>query len=286
MPEPSKIDLSFIVKQDEAGRLLDLLASKTELSKIKLKSAMVKGAVWLQRGSGPRLRVRKATTLVRGGDQVACHYDEAILNREPEEPLSLWNAQEYSIWFKPPGLLSQGNEYGDHLAIVRLAQLADPLRKERYLIHRLDREAGGLMMLAHTPAAAGKLSQLFQSQAVHKTYLVQVRGKTAPAGEIRIPLDGKAAHTRFEQLLYQGDADVSELSVIIETGRTHQIRRHFESLGHPVMGDPRYGRNNKNDSGLKLLATRLAFHCPFTKQERIFDLREMFPEKVSVFRRD
>lgn len=50
--------------------------------------------------------------------------------------------------------------------------------------------------------------------------------------------------------------------VHIETGRLHQIRRHFEMIGHPVIGDPRYGKGNKNNEGLRLKCVEIAFHCP------------------------
>jgi tRNA pseudouridine32 synthase/23S rRNA pseudouridine746 synthase len=54
------------------------------------------------------------------------------------------------------------------------------------------------------------------------------------------------------------------------SGRKHQIRRHFDMIGHPVMGDPRYGKGNKNAEGLQLLATSLKFKCPFTHEKRVF----------------
>jgi len=60
--------------------------------------------------------------------------------------------------------------------------------------------------------------------------------------------------------------------VQIRTGRLHQIRRHFDLIGHPVMGDPRYGTGNKNKEGLQLEADQLRFICPFAKREVVFSV--------------
>jgi tRNA pseudouridine32 synthase/23S rRNA pseudouridine746 synthase len=60
------------------------------------------------------------------------------------------------------------------------------------------------------------------------------------------------------------------------SGRKHQIRRHFDMIGHPVMGDPRYGKGNKNAEGLQLLATSLKFKCPFTHEKRVFETTAEF----------
>jgi tRNA pseudouridine32 synthase/23S rRNA pseudouridine746 synthase len=57
----------------------------------------------------------------------------------------------------------------------------------------------------------------------------------------------------------------------MRTGRKHQIRRHFEMIGHPVIDDPRYGKDNKNTEGLQLVATALEFECPFNKKRMVFE---------------
>ena len=60
------------------------------------------------------------------------------------------------------------------------------------------------------------------------------------------------------------------MRIVIATGRKHQIRRHFDMIGHPVMGDPRYWQNNKNSTGLQLIATGLEFQCPFEQFKLVF----------------
>jgi tRNA pseudouridine32 synthase/23S rRNA pseudouridine746 synthase len=267
------------VTDQDVGQAVDFLVRHTGISKRKLKEAMSKGAVWLQRGRSKRKRLRRATTLLQPGDVLALHYDLALLERTPPQAKLLWHCQAYSVWYKPPGLLAQGNEYGDHASLLRQAELAEPLRKPRYLIHRLDREAHGLMVLAHNHTAARHLSQLFQRQQVSKYYEVRVLGKPgASQGEINQALDGKAAITQYELEHYDAETNTSVLRVQIKTGRTHQIRRHLDMLGHPVMGDPRYGRGNKTPDGLQLTATRLRFVCPLTQVQREFDLANLLQD--------
>ncbi|MBI1422548.1 MAG: RNA pseudouridine synthase [Gammaproteobacteria bacterium] len=273
---PQRQSWELTASSDDTGSAVDYLVRHTGISKGKLKDAMIKGAVWLQRGRGKRKRLRRATSALQAGDVLILHYDAELLARVPPTASRLWHCRDYSVWYKPPGLLAQGNEYGDHASLLRQAELADPLRKPVYLIHRLDREARGLMLIAHNQTAARHLSQMFQRQQVSKLYEVKVLGKPAEAqGEINQMLDGKAARTRYVLRTHDVASNTSVLDVEIDTGRTHQIRRHLEGLGHPVMGDPRYGRGNKTAEGLQLTALRLAFTCPLTNTAREFDLNHL-----------
>jgi tRNA pseudouridine32 synthase/23S rRNA pseudouridine746 synthase len=121
------------------------------------------------------------------------------------------------------------------------------------------------MIVGHHSQAAAKLSDMFQKNLVKKTYEAVVKGQMKPGSThlIEKKLDGKAATTEVEVLDSQGN--LSLLKVEIKTGRLHQIRRHLESIGHPVMGDPKYGKGNKNREGLKLLAKSLEFNDPWSQ---------------------
>lgn len=271
--------VELTVNGGNAGKAIDILAREAGLSKRVLKDCMLKGAVWLQRPRGKRKRLRRATTVLQPGDLIALYYDEQLLLREPPPARRLWSCNEYSVWYKPAGLLAQGNQYGDHASLLRQAELAHPLRKPVYLVHRLDREAEGLMLIAHTQTAARRLSQMFQRQQIRKQYVIGIAGRLEhQQGEITQPLDGKPACTEYQVMAYDVVSNTSQLLVEIKTGRTHQIRRHFELIDHPVMGDPRYGRYNKNQQGLQLRATRLSFVCPFSSQQREFDLAKLLKE--------
>jgi tRNA pseudouridine32 synthase/23S rRNA pseudouridine746 synthase len=153
---------------------------------------------------------------------------------------------------------------------VRQAELKFGRSREVYLVHRLDREASGLMLLAHTREAAARLSEIFRENRVEKRYRAEVTGLPATVGEkrtISLPLDGKSAVTEYIVESHDAALNRSVVTVWIRTGRLHQIRRHFDMLGCPVVGDPRYGRDNKNLEGLKLEALSLRFICPFRRCE-------------------
>ena len=258
------------------GIAVDILATKTQLPKTRLKDAMNKGAVWLHRGNN-RIRLRRATMMLRPQDRIILYYDAEMLARHTDPPVLVHDARLYSIWNKPAGMLTQGTDYGDHCSLLRQVELAFRMQRESYPVHRLDREASGLIMVAHTRQAAAKLSDLFQKHQIEKTYRVTVRGLVGIVGSegvINRPLDGKPAISHYRVESVDPAGTVSRLLVQIQTGRLHQIRRHCADIGHPVMGDPKYGTGNKNTQGLQLCAYSLAFRCPFSGQQVVFTLQE------------
>jgi tRNA pseudouridine32 synthase / 23S rRNA pseudouridine746 synthase len=237
---------------------LAALASICPLSKQRLKDALGKGAIWLKRGKHNK-RLRRATTELRAGDVLELHYNADILALTPPAPSLQADEKHYSVWNKPAGLLAQGTLEGDHCSLLRLAE--QQLQRESFLVHRLDREASGLMLIAHD-----------NSNDLQKHYRIEVRGQTPATGELTSPLDGKHALTRYRTLSVDAARNSSVVEVQLITGRKHQIRRHFDMLGHPVLGDPSYGSNNQDVRGLQLQATGLAFTCPLTKQARHYRL--------------
>jgi tRNA pseudouridine32 synthase / 23S rRNA pseudouridine746 synthase len=247
----------------------ELLAVAARLSRSRIKDAMVKGGVWLRTGRSKRRRLRRVTTVPAGGDLLELFYDENLLGREPPPARCLHDERQYSVWHKPAGLLAQGNDYGDHCSLLRQAELA--LQRPIYPVHRLDREAAGLMLIAHHRQAAARLSGLFRENGIRKHYIIRVTGRPDPAhGTILLPLDGKLAITEYSLLHYDPGTASSMVAVELKTGRLHQIRRHFHLLGYPVLGDSRYGTGNKNTEGLQLEAVTLAFRCPSTGREQSF----------------
>lgn len=257
-----------------ATGLADFLAAQTGLAKGRIKDCLLKGGVTLSRGGGPLVRSRKAKILLAPGDLVRLAYDPDILAQEPPIPRLVADRSDYSVWDKPAGLLAQGNQFGDHCSLLRLAQLAFSPPRPGFLVHRLDREASGLMLIAHSQRAAAALSRLFHDHRLIKQYEITVRGAWTgePSGTISLPLDGKAAHSAYRLLDTDREGNVSRLLITLDSGRRHQIRRHFALLGFPVMGDPRYGIGNKNQEGLQLRAVRLAFLCPMRGRQEDFRL--------------
>lgn len=276
--KPRRIQVRRRVSATDPRTAADFLALYSGLSKRQVKEAMSKGAAWITRArpGSRRVRLRRAKSPLTPGDHVELYYDPRILAVEPPPARCIADREAYSVWFKPAGLLAEGTSYGDHVSIQRQVEKAVAPRRKVHLVHRLDREAQGLMVFAHTRAAAANLSRQFQAMQVDKVYLAAVKGDLAAVhgqeGRIELPLDGQPAITDYEVLSHDPGEDVSLVRVRIATGRLHQIRRHMEALGFPVMGDPRYGRDNKNTAGMRLAAMGLGFRDPVTGEPVRFEL--------------
>lgn len=245
-------------------KLGDVLHKITSLPKETLSDAANKGAVWLQRnGKGKILRIRSVESLVAPEDKINFYYDLRVLALdEISEATCVYESSNYGVWLKAAGVMPQGTQASDHTSLLRYVEKLK--NKEVYLIHRLDRETEGLMIIGYTSESAAKLGELFQKNKITKIYQAIVRGEIERGHKqtINESLDGKEAVTHFESL--QNKNGRSLLSIKIDTGRLHQIRRHLEFIDHPVMGDPKYGRGNKNRDGLKLLAKSLNFLDPWS----------------------
>lgn len=244
--------------------LIDFLAKYSGLSKGILKKVLVNGGVQVRVFANSGLtRVRRATKELTQDSLVEFHYDPKLMAMDVPVARELTTMKEWGIWYKPAGLMSQGNEFGDHCSIMRQVEKA---KNKAWLIHRLDREASGLMVFAYNPKSAHLMSKIFQDRKVRKFYQIEVLGVFKhDSGEIDKQLDGKEARTLFTVLERREHTTLIEVELM--TGRLHQIRRHFDMIGYPVMGDPKYGVGNKNEEGMKLIATRLMLRDPFTKKD-------------------
>jgi tRNA pseudouridine32 synthase/23S rRNA pseudouridine746 synthase len=252
----------------DGARVIDALALHSELPKQRIKDALNKGAVWL-RIRGREQRLRRATKTLTRGSQLSLYYDAEVLQREAPIPRLIADEKTYSIWYKPAGMLAQGTHFGDHCALLRWSEKAFTPPREAFLVHRLDREAEGLMLIAHSPAAASAFSKLWQHNEVRKQYRVVVEGLIGAIGysqRIEIPLDEKFSATEFSVATLDNERGRSTLTVDLITGRKHQIRRHLAAIGFPVVGDYRYG-NNSGES-LALRAVKLQFRCPLSRIEK------------------
>ena len=258
----------------QGGTLGEVLSKATNLPIEKISEAAQKGAVWLQRnGKGKILREREVATRLKPEDLVTLNYDERILSQKIKiEPTEIATTKNYSVWYKPAGMITQGSEVGDHTSLLRFVELK--YKKVPFLIHRLDRETAGLVIIGLTSEGAAKLSALFQENKIQKIYQAVVLGrmKKGLTQTINISLDGKESITHFEVL--EEFEESCLVRVELETGRLHQIRRHMDFIGHPVMGDPKYGKGNKNRTGLKLLAKALSFVDPWDKSPKNYECVE------------
>lgn len=195
--------------------------------------------------------------------------------------------------YKPAGLLVQGDETGD----VCLLNLGKRWLKERYdkpgnvflgLVHRLDRPVAGVMVFAKTSKAASRLSEQFRDRRTEKRYLAVVAGPmSSPAGRLTHYLrkngrsmrvvphpsaGGQRATLRYRVL--GADENHSLVAIWLETGRKHQIRVQLAAMGHPVLGDLRYGATAPLPGGpLALLASSLTFRHPVRKEPVTLSIR-------------
>ncbi|MEA2371833.1 MAG: rRNA synthase [Solirubrobacteraceae bacterium] len=183
---------------------------------------------------------------------------------------------------KPPGVVahpSRGHHAGtlSQALAARGAAGGDPWRAG--IVHRLDKDTSGLLVVAKHTEAHRRLKAALAARQITREYLVLVDGRPpARTGTIDAPLgrdrrvrthistdtdDPREARTHFE--LEQALPNSTLLRARLDTGRTHQIRAHFRAIGHPVCGDPEYGRAGAYGLERQFLhATRLRFDQPFT----------------------
>ena len=188
-------------------------------------------------------------------------------------------ADEYLIVVtKPTRLLSvpgRGEDKQDCLIARVQRDYPDAL-----IVHRLDFDTSGLVVLARGKSMHRRLSIAFQEREVDKRYVAVVEGKLMAAqGEVSLPLlvdwpnrplhkvdfdNGKPSLTRFRLLAYDAALHSTRVELIPETGRTHQLRVHMQALGHVILGDPLYAEGEARAKADRLLlhAEYLAFAHP------------------------
>lgn len=246
-----------------------LLANHTDLSQTKIKDAMQKGAVWLQRGTDKR-RLRRASKPLKEGDRLELNYNAELLNQVVPESQLIHDAQHYSVWFKPYGLYCQGSRWGDFASInrwveINLPKILNSAERPVFLVHRLDRATTGLILLCHSKTAARLFSAMFEQGKMDKRYQAIVYGdfSVLPQGyEVDRMVDGKAARSIFSFVDNQDDCSL--VDVMLVTGRKHQIRQHLSASGYPIVGDRLYGGGGSQGRDLQLQSVSLRFTCPIT----------------------
>ena len=270
------------------------------LSKAELKQAISKGALWLTPAKNKKQtqRLRRIKKLLQVGDELHFYFNKKVLSAPVPQALLIADLIDYSVWYKPYGMLSQGSKWSDHCTIARFAQQNLPNERPAFIVHRLDRAATGLIIVAHSKTAARALSHMFEFHLLEKNYHIIVHGNhnTRPQPEvIEADVDGKSARSTFTCLAYDNVTDRSLIKVKIDSGRKHQIRLHAAGIGMPVVGDRLHGIADKNDQcTLQLCAVSLRFVCPLTtgimsvrdksliEQDRFFELPETLKPQLSL----
>ena len=296
-----------------AGWRLDraLAAAVPTLSRERLKALIRSGAV----AAGANA-LRDPATKVRGDEDLKVEVPEPTpAHNEPEDiPLRItFEDEQLLVVDKPAGLVvhpAAGNLDGTlvnallHHCGGSLSGIGGVARPG--IVHRIDKDTSGLLVVAKTDVAHEGLAKQFAAHSIDRRYLAIVNGVPCTAqGKVDAPLArsaanrkkiaivegsrGKRAVTHWRRITVLADAALVECR--LETGRTHQVRVHMASIGHPLLGDPVYGRSGKTHGKLlkelqfhrqALHAAELGFTHPVTKRRLSFssgmppDMQELF----------
>jgi 23S rRNA pseudouridine1911/1915/1917 synthase len=270
--------IAVTVPEDLAGVRADrVLALLGKMSRRVARDLIEDGGV-----SVSGVAIERATQLA-AGDVI----DYALPDQEVElvaEPVSFsvaWDKRDVIVVDKPPGVVvhpGAGNETGTLVGglVHRFPELSALGGKHRWgLVHRLDRDTSGLLLVARSIDMHEFLQQELKARRITRSYLALVSGQLESAtGTIDAPIGrdplqptrmalvphGRPARTHYRRLAVW--EHVTLVDVRLETGRTHQIRVHFSSIGHSIVGDQMYGRGGAlpGDPGrIWLHAVRLRF---------------------------
>jgi 23S rRNA pseudouridine1911/1915/1917 synthase len=298
---------ALVVTDDLAGQRLDrALASVTGLSRTRIQEA-IKGGVAQVDGKPAR-----ASQILEVGQRVAMVGEAMVASATAGEapaadaiPLRILYEDDYLLVVdKPAGMVTHpapGHPSGTLVNALlahapELAGVGDRARPG--IVHRLDKDTSGLLVVAKDPATHAALAQQMKDRAMVKRYLALVEGAMptaegvidAPIGRdprqrlrmglLSVASGGREARTRFRTLEEHGGRSL--LEVQLETGRTHQIRVHLAAVHHPVVGDPVYGRAQRPLPPRQFLhAAHLEFRHPTTGEWLTFDAP--LPDDLAAF---
>jgi 23S rRNA pseudouridine955/2504/2580 synthase len=297
------VKLDFKVTPDAAGQRLDKFLRK-RMENMPLSHLYKLVRTKKVRVNGARAEIAQ---LLEPGDEITVHVLQAVAPPPPKPATAV--GQDFQVLYEDEHILACDKPAG--LAIhpgsgISGETLVDQARAyfERQGLqiaegefkpspaHRLDRETSGVVVVAKTRQAMVRLTEIFTAGEADKTYLALAKGrfqKDEGSIDLRLPehqqtqtskqqrgVNLQQALTHWHKLAGGPEATLLELK--IETGRTHQIRRHLDAIGHPVVGDGKYGdfpfnRIAARQWGLKrmfLHSTRLSLAHPITKKRLVF----------------
>ncbi len=235
---------------------------------VRVNKGRIKASYKLQEGDTvriPPVRVATRDEPVRPGDKLLQRLERAILHED----------KRILVLNKPSGVAVHGGS-GLNYGIIEALRLLRPKEKQLELVHRLDRDTSGCLLIAKRRSALRTLHELLRGTGVDKRYIALVAGHweqervkvDAPllknqlqSGERMVTVNpkGKQAQTNFKVLEHLPGATLLEARLI--TGRTHQIRVHLAHLGTPILGDQKYGNEMAAEMAKEMGLKRLFLHA-------------------------
>ncbi len=296
------------IEEDAAGQRLDVfLSDKTELTRSRIGKLIQEGQATVDGKS-----ISKPGTPVKAGQWIELDIPEVKpVELTPQDlPISVvYQDDDLAVVFKPSGMVvhpAAGNPDGTMVNALMmkldgLSGIGGEMRPG--IVHRIDKDTSGLLLVAKNDRSHLFLSEQIKEHTVQRAYLSILIGRLKDhEGDVHGPIgrhptdrkkmaivpDGREAHTHYTVLEELKGATLIEAR--LTTGRTHQIRVHMASLGHPVLGDPVYGPKKSPypvEGGQLLHAYKLGFVHPTTGENMLFEAKpeerfEYWRKKLTV----
>lgn len=278
----SKPEVKWIeIDEDQAGQRLDnfLFTQLKGVPKTRIYRIVRKGELRVNKGRVNAKYRLQVNDVVRIPPIRVAERDEAVLVqptlKHSLERQIIYEDEGFIVLNKPSGFAVHGGS-GVNSGVIEALRVIRPQQKFLELVHRLDKETSGCLLIAKKRSALKYLHELFRGDGVEKTYLAMLAGRwerkkqwvDAPllknvnqGGErmVVVSKQGKSAQTQFVRL--QKFSDMTLVHASPKTGRTHQIRVHAAWLGFPLVGDERYGDADQNKLFRKRGYRRLFLHA-------------------------
>ena len=277
-------DSIFIWRNEEETTLLQCLEQKlSDHKRSSLKAMMKYGQVAVN-----GVPTSQFDVMVQPGDEMSVNFTRPFVTFSHPRIRLVYEDDDIIVVHKGSGILSVGTDNrsdGTAYSIVRnYLKNKDPHLK-LFIIHRLDRDTSGLMMFAKNIEAKEAMQHNWNNMVLSRTYVAVVEGKVEEeSGTVRSylaetsqyevystknPEEGQLAITRYKRLDCRHGYSLMELS--LDTGRKNQIRVHMKDLGHPIVGDRKYGAKSSPLRRMALHARTLRFVHPVTRKDMLFE---------------
>lgn len=292
----------IIVEENEGLRIDRYLASELDISRSKIQKLIEEEKVFVNGKVVPSSYAVKIDDKIEVQDDL----DYNIKVEAEDIPIDIvYEDDDLLIINKESGMVvhpAPGHYHGTLVnALLYLYPLNSGEKERPGIVHRLDKDTSGLMVVAKNEWTHEKLSEMISTKLVERKYLAIVKGVIKhDTGEIDAPI-GRDSHNRQKMAVtdVHGKDAITHFKVLeklnnstyieckLDTGRTHQIRVHMAYIGHPVLNDPLYGRGNCSEFGQMLHSYSIRFNHPRTNKELFFtvDPPKEFQEKLEELRK-